>query len=87
MGSNMIRPLGDYVLILPDSLEEKLPSGIILPEKQSDTPVTGIVIASNNIYKIVKRKVWFKMWAGEDVKYKNRAYKLVHIKDIIAYEI
>lgn len=87
----MIKPLGDYVLILPDTqgdIDKPNEAGIYLPEKKDDTPVTGIIIipAPDMGAFLINAKVWFKMWAGEKIKYAGKDYLLVHAKDIIGYE-
>lgn len=83
----MLKPVNDFILIIPEGLEEKTDSGIILVEKRSDVPCTGIVVDPGTHPTLKKdMKVWFKMWAGEDVTYKGTKYKLIHPKDLIASE-
>lgn len=40
-----IRPLGDRVVVKPDSREEKTRSGIIIPDTAKEKPQEGTVIA------------------------------------------
>ena len=85
----MIKPLGEYVLIEPDKIEDKTESGIILPEMKKDKPQTGIVIIPfPTATPLIKpgTKVWFKMWSGEPIKYEGKDYLLIHQKDLIACE-
>lgn len=89
----MIKPIGDYVLVEPEKIEDKTESGIILPEMKKDRPQTGIVIdypipnpPTQTRHLKPGTKVWFKMWAGEPVKYEGKDYLLIHRKDLIAYE-
>ena len=73
----MIKPIGEYVLIEPDKIEDKTESGIFLPEMKKDRPQTGTVVEDfvtpqkgNTVYIVPKgAKVWFKMWAGEPIEY------------------
>ena len=89
----MIKPLGEYVLIEPDKIEDKTESGIILPEMKKDKPQTGTIVQDKNAegynLQYFKKgwKVWFKMWAGEPIKYEGKDYLLIHKKDLIAYEV
>lgn len=93
----MIKTLGNYVLIKPDENKEKqTEGGIILPELRKEVPQSGIVVSlpvgewqiTSDPQPIIKEgtRVWFKMWAGQDITYEKQHYKSVHIKDIIAYE-
>lgn len=92
----MIKPLGEYLLIEPDKNEEKTVGGIIVPEMRKDRPQTGVLIEPFNKLQ-AGTKVWFKMWAGEDIEYMKedkrvsggavkKGYKLIHKRDLIAYE-
>lgn len=85
----MLKTLNNYVLIeLEPPKETTLESGIILPELRKDVPQTGTIVSvpSGNHGLTEGQKVWFKMWAGQDVEYAKKKYKSVHIKDLIAYE-
>lgn len=100
----MIKPIGDYVLVDVDKQDEQTQGGIILPTQKKDQPQTGTVIdiSVNAAEKVLVDfkpgiKIWFKMWAGEDVEYLKedkrvkfgsvkKKYKLIHLKDIIAFE-
>lgn len=92
----MIKPLGDYVLVEPEKLEEQTAGGIILPEMKKDKPQTGKLVADCDLLP-AGTKIWFKMWAGEPVEYMKddkrvkfgkvkMDYLLIRWKDIIAYE-
>ena len=85
----MIKPIGEYVLIEPDKIEDKTESGIFLPEMKKDRLQTGTVVNylipfSPNLKK--GTRIWFKMWAGEPIKYEGKDYLLIHKKDLIAFE-
>mgnify|MGYP001572807762 CR=1 FL=1 len=82
----MLKPLGEYVLIAPDKQEDKTEGGIILPEMKKDQSQTGIVLYDIDYYTKKGTRVWFKLWAGEPIKYEGVNYLLVHKKDIVAYE-
>lgn len=87
----MIKTLNDFVLIIPDKPEEKqLESGIYLPEVTREVPQTGTLFELWDIpAKFTLQagtRVWYRMWAGQDLKYGNQTLKSVHKKDILAYE-
>lgn len=87
----MIKTLGSYVLIKPDANKEReTEGGIILPELRKEVPQSGVIVSVqddlNTPWFTKGTKVWFKMWAGQDIVYEKENYKSVHIKDIIAYE-
>lgn len=86
----MIKALNTFVIIEPEHNEEKvLESGIVLPELRRDIPQVGRVIdvpTTMNPTLTVGLRVWYKMWAGDEVEYDKKKYRIVHIKDLIAYE-
>lgn len=72
---------------MPEEKEEKLESGIYLPGLRKDIPNFGIV-AQSGIESVPKGvKIWYRMWAGEDIDFEGKKYKAVHAKDLLAYEI
>ncbi len=90
-----IKPLFDNVLVKPLQAEEKLPSGIILPDSAKEKPQMGEVMAvgpggvdekGNPVKMIVKvgDKVMYKKWGGNEVKVDGQEWMLVEQKDILA---
>jgi chaperonin GroES len=90
-----IKPLFDNVLVKPLQAEEKLPSGIILPDSAKEKPQMGEVMAvgpggtdekGNAIKMIVTvgMKVMYKKWGGNEVKVDGKEWMLVEQKDILA---
>lgn len=90
-----IKPLFDNVLVKPLQAEEKLPSGIILPDSAKEKPQMGEVMAvgpggtdekGNPVKMIVKvgEKVMYKKWGGNEVKVDGQEWMLVEQKDILA---
>lgn len=90
-----IKPLFDNVLVKPLQAEEKLPSGIILPDSAKEKPQMGEVMAvgtggtdekGNTIKMIVSvgMKVMYKKWGGNEVKVDGQEWMLVEQKDILA---
>lgn len=90
-----VTPLFDHVLIQPSKAEEKLPSGIVLPDSAKDKPQMGIIMAvgagwHNNEGKVfplvvkVGQKVMYKKWGGNEVKVNGEEMMIVEQKDILA---
>lgn len=90
-----IQPLFDNILIKPLQAEEKLASGIILPDSAKEKPQMGEVMAvgpggfddKGNPTKIVVKvgqKVMYKKWGGNEVKVNGAEWMLVEQKDILA---
>jgi chaperonin GroES len=90
-----IKPLFDNVLIKPLEAEEKLPSGIILPDSAKEKPQMGQVMAvgggstndkGKKVLMIVKEgmKVMYKKWGGNEVKVNGEEWTIVEQKDILA---
>jgi len=95
MAKTSIKPLFDNVLIKPLEAEEKLPSGIILPDSAKEKPQMGEVMAvgagttdekGKEVKMIVKvgQKVMYKKWGGNEVKVNGQEWTIVEQKDILA---
>jgi chaperonin GroES len=90
-----IMPLFDNVLVKPLQAEEKLPSGIILPDTAKEKPQMGEIMAvgpgatdekGNPVKMVVKvgQKVMYKKWGGNEIKVNGEEWMLVEQKDILA---
>lgn len=90
-----ILPLFDNVLIKPLQAEEKLPSGIVLPDTAKEKPQIGQVMAVGpgtiddkgkkvKIAVKVGQKVMYKKWGGNEVKVNGEEWMIVEQKDILA---
>ena len=90
-----IQPLFDNVLIRPLDEEDKLLSGIYLPDSAKGKSQTGIVKAigpgvdddkGNHVKMVIKigDKVTFKQWGGNEIKVDGEEWKIVEQKDILA---
>ncbi len=94
-----IKPLGDRVVVKPDSAgEKKLPSGIILPDSSKDKPVRGQVVAvgagrvSDAGHRIalevkVGDKVFFKKPWDEPIKINDEEYYVLSESEITLIEL
>lgn len=90
-----IQPLFDNVLIKPLQQEDRLPSGIVLPDSAKEKPQVGQVMAvgpggnddkGNPIKIVVKvgQNVMYKKWGGNEVKVSGEEWTIVEQKDILA---
>lgn len=90
-----IQPLFDHVLIQPSKGEDRLPSGIVLPDSAKDKPQMGVVKAigpgtidehGKAVKMVVKvgDKVMYKKWGGNEVKVNGEEWMIVEQKDILA---
>jgi len=95
MAKIKIKPLFDNVLIKPLEAEEKLPSGIVLPDTAKEKPQVGLVMAvgpgtrddkGKKVKIVVKvgQKVMYKKWGGNEVKVNGEEWTMVEQKDILA---
>ena len=95
MAAQKITPLFDNVLIKPVEMEQKLPSGLVLPDTAKEKPQVGEVMAvgtggvddKGNVVKMiikVGQKVMYKKWGGNDVKVNGQEWTIVEQKDILA---
>jgi len=95
MAHNKIQPLFDNVLVKPVQSEDRLPSGIVLPDSAKEKPQIGEVMAvgpgstddkGNTVKMVVKtgQKVMYKKWGGNDVKVGGEEWTIVEQKDILA---
>lgn len=90
-----IQPLFDNVLVKPLEVEERTPSGIVLPDTAKEKPQVGLIMAvgpggmdekGNKVSMVVKvgQKVMYKKWGGNEVKVDGQDWLLVEQKDILA---
>ncbi len=95
MSNKIIQPLFDNVLVKPLEAEEKLPSGIVLPDSAKEKPQVGEVKAvgpggvddkGNKITMVVKvgDTVMSTQWGGNEVKVNGEEWTIVEQKDILA---
>jgi len=89
----MLQPLGDKVLILPVTAEEKTKSGIYIPDTAKEAPAEGEVIALGtgklaggkvHTFSVKKGdKVLYGKYAGDEVKFEGKEYKIMKEDEIL----
>ena len=80
----MIKPRSNYVLISPDTPEEKTKGGILVAKKE-DKQDTGVVVAiGSSIADLVTGdKVIFQKYGPAEVTYEKEKYVLAHDDEIL----
>lgn len=85
-----LKPLGNRVVLKYQEMEEKSPSGIILPDSAKEKPQIAVVVAvgqgTDDAKMQVKEgdKVIYSKYAGTEVKLDEEEYIIADQKDIIA---
>lgn len=84
----MLKPMGDRVLVIQLDYETKTKSGIILNDTTKTEITKAKVVETNNDKENIKKDdiVYFSKYKGESIKYDEKEYILVEIKDILAKE-
>lgn len=94
-GIQVLKPLGDRVILQAQEEEETTVGGIVLASNAQEKPQTAKVIAvgegrvldnGEKVAPIVKEgdTVLFDKYAGTEVKYADATYLVVHEKDLVA---
>jgi chaperonin GroES len=88
-----ITPLGNNALIEPLEREEKLPSGLVIPDTAKEKPQEGEVVAvgpgkyekGERIKPQVKvgDRVLYKRYGGDEVRIGDKEYLVVDVDDIL----
>ncbi|MCL1914218.1 MAG: co-chaperone GroES [Eubacteriaceae bacterium] len=89
-----LKPLGDRVVLQIKQLEEKLESGIYMPETSKEKSLeatvvavgTGVIIEGKKVPLDVKigDAVIYNKFSGTEVKVSNNEYLIVRQDDILA---
>jgi chaperonin GroES len=85
--NNMLRPLGERVVIKVIEAEEKTKSGIVLPGSAKEKPQIAEVIAigtgiTNDEVKLGD-KVIFSQYAGAEINIRDEKLILIKLVDIV----
>jgi chaperonin GroES len=94
-GIDVLKPLGDRVVLEAEQEEEKTVGGIVLASNAQEKPTTAKVVAvgegrvldnGEKLAPSVKEgdRVLFDKYAGSEVEYAGVKYLVVHEKDIVA---
>jgi len=90
MGKQLIKPLGDRVVVEPAPAEEKTATGIIIPDTAKEKPQKGTIIAipdvneDNKITVKVGDQVLYGKFAGTEITIDDKDYLIMHESDILA---
>jgi len=92
---DLLRPLGDRIIIELVESEEKTASGIVLPDSAKEKPQEGKVVAvgTGRVLESGERvaldvtegnRIIFSKYAGTEVKYQGVEYLILRESDILA---
>ncbi len=92
---DLLRPLGDRIVIELVESEEKTASGIVLPDSAKEKPQEGKVVAVGTgrvlesgervaLEVAVGDRIIFSKYAGTEVKYEGVEYLLLRENDVLA---
>ena len=94
-GYQLLKPLGDRVIIEVKEEAEQTAGSFLLTSASKEKSQTGVIIAVGegrilpngervSLEVKVDQTVMFEKYAGQEVKYDGKDYLIVHEKDIIA---
>jgi chaperonin GroES len=92
---DLLRPLGDRIVIELVESEEKTASGIVLPDTAKEKPQEGKVVAvgTGRVLESGERvalevsvgdRIIFSKYAGTEVKFEGSEYLILRENDILA---
>jgi chaperonin GroES len=92
---DLLRPLGDRIIIELVESEEKTASGIVLPDSAKEKPQEGKVVAvgTGRVLESGERvalevsvgdRIIFSKYGGTEVKYEGTEYLILRETDILA---
>lgn len=89
-----IKPVSDNVLVEPLEREQKLPSGLVIPDSAKEKPQEGKVIAVGpgkmEHGQLMKPEVktgdivLYKRYGGDEIKVEGKDYMMISSGDILA---
>lgn len=94
-GYQLLKPLGDRVMIEVKEEEQKSIGGIVLTSAAKEKSQSGVIVAVGAgrtldngttlpISVEVNQTVMFEKYTGQEVKYEGKEYLIIHEKDIVA---
>jgi chaperonin GroES len=92
---DLLRPLGDRIIIELVESEEKTASGIVLPDSAKEKPQEGRVVAvgTGRVLENGERvalevsegnRIIFSKYSGTEVKFEGKEYLILRENDILA---
>ena len=82
-----VKPLGDRLLILIKTAEEKTAGGIVIPQTAQEKTQEGTVVAvgkSDNITVKVGDRVLYDKYAGTQLKIDGKDHLILKMDDVLA---
>jgi chaperonin GroES len=90
-----VRPMGDRILIKPESREETTKSGLVLPDTAKEKPMEGLVVAvgngrttdDGNVVEVDVKKgdrVLFAKYSGTEIRIDEDDLLIIAERDLLA---
>jgi len=89
-----IKPVADNILVEPMEREQKLPSGLVIPDSAKEKPQEGKVIAVGpgkmEHGQLLKPEVkvgdlvLYKRYGGDEIKVEGKDYMMIGADDVLA---
>ena len=89
-----IKPVADNILVEPMEREQKLPSGLVIPDSAKEKPQEGKVIAVGpgkmEHGQLLKPEVktgdvvLYKRYGGDEIKVEGKDYMMISASDVLA---
>lgn len=81
-----LTPIGDRVLVLPETTPDKTVGGIIIPEQSRDKPQRGTIIATGITVTDIKEgdEVLYGKHCGTNVTFEDQKYIIMRAGDCFA---
>lgn len=85
LGTEVVAPLGDRVLVLPDEFKETTKGGIYLPDTAKTRSQRGTIVATGPDVKGVRcgQRVLFTFWSAVHLDINGQEHFLYGEKDIL----
>lgn len=99
IGSVVVRPLDDRVIVRPENPPDKTPGGVIMPDSATEEPAKGLVMAvgpgrllrdgpmAGRFFPVGVEKgqtVIFSRYSGVDIEIDGIPMKVIRADDVIA---
>lgn len=79
----MIRPINNYIFVLPFDAPKETEGGIILAGQENKEPNTGTIVAAQDIMLAGCQAIW-PAYAGTKIEYEGKTYHVLKTTDLIA---
>lgn len=85
----MIKPIGDRVLVKPDEEKMVTSTGVIIPDNESEKPLTGVIVSVSDELSTftVGERVYYPRYTGAQVECEGIKYLIIKAEDVMGKDI